>query len=57
MVKLTICVNHLVRPDIHVTVENTGDCTTCIPDENNYKCKNFNPIGFFTDEIKGEKNE
>ena len=57
MVKLTICVNHLVRPDIHVTVEGTGDCTTCMPDENNYKCKNFSPIGFFIDDIEKEKEE
>jgi hypothetical protein len=57
MVKSIICVNHLVRPSIDVTVKGTGNCTTCVPDEENYKCKNFSPVTFFVDMYEGDKNE
>lgn len=57
MVKSIICVNHLVRPSIDVTVKGTGNCTTCVPDEENYKCKNFSPVTFFVDMNEGDKNE
>ncbi len=56
MVKSIICVNHLVRPSIHITVEGVGNCTTCVPDEENCKCKNFSPVTFFIFRDKGDEN-
>jgi len=49
-----ICANHLHRPAVRVgmMIDGVGDCTVCIPDEDNIKCKNYVPITISVIEVK-----
>lgn len=40
---MEICLYQLARPKENVTVKGMGDCTTCITDEDNKKCKRYTP--------------
>ena len=48
----TICYYHLMGKENNVMVEEIGDCSICIPDENNKHCKNYIPINITIIDIK-----
>ncbi len=38
------CIRHMCPPDGPLDMEEVGDCTMCVPDENNKECKMYYAI-------------
>lgn len=52
-----ICINHLLKHDIHVPLEGHGDCTKCRPDNYNSNCSGYVPTTVRIIGAYGEINE
>ena len=52
------CINQLIRPKEKIPSwvlgDETGDCTTCKPCENNKKCPSYTPVSLMGFEVKEE---
>ena len=38
------CINQVFRPEKNATVQGMGNCVTCMPDKDNYKCAGYQPV-------------
>jgi hypothetical protein len=38
------CFNHYFKPSVDMIKPGKGDCSTCVPDENNKNCSEYQPI-------------
>lgn len=41
---MIICLRQFVRPKSPLHLEGVGDCTTCVTDKDNVKCKLYCPV-------------
>jgi len=54
---MLFCVHQLSRDKnkkIKIRNDGWGDCSVCLPDEQNKHCKGFVPVNIFVFEVKGE---
>ena len=51
---MRICLHQFIRPKVKFKIKGCGDCTTCIKDEDNKKCKCYVPINVAVVDIKDE---
>ena len=50
-----LCIHQIFRPKFrHKEQEGVGDCTICVPSEDNIYCKGFTPIDLVIVEVKDE---
>ena len=50
----TCCLHQLLRPtgNLGISVEGVGDCSKCLPDEDNANCKKYYPIAISMGTVK-----
>ena len=49
----TICLHQFIRPCSDVSMnDGSGNCCTCVKDENNKKCSKFYPIKISTVDVE-----
>ena len=55
---MKMCLRQVFRPERPLGIKGVGDCTVCVPDEDNKNCKMFFTItiGFYTVSEKGEED-
>jgi len=53
MILKVVCVNHLCKQNINIEKQGKGDCTQCIPHEDNKNCSEYKPINLFQMEALG----
>ena len=53
---MKICLHQLIRPSIHIPMQDVGDCRVCVLDDKNQQCRRYYPINvvFFEVEKKRE---